>query len=265
MDSPGLYLRSRRESLGLTLEEIVRLTRIGSEYIKAIEEERWNDLPAAVFAKGFIRAYCQALREPPDEVLARYDQFQAQERAPFLPLSRDRTPQAISSALRLSVTLVLVLGAGLAGVSFLLQETRTGRQAAQPKPAQSITSESTPAESTAPPTTSTGVSQEVSEVTQVVSTQPSPGELPRARLVARTTELTWVKVTTDDGNSVQELLPPGAVRQWTSAKRFVLTVGNAGGLALEYNGRPLPSLGPSGAVIQKLVIPPEEQVERTRP
>src|SRR3990172_2672117 len=101
MNSPGLYLRSRRESLGLTLADIVRLTRIGNQYVRAMEEEQWNDLPAPVFAKGFIRAYCQALGEPPDEVLARYDQLREQERAPLLPLSRDRTPGAISSTLRL--------------------------------------------------------------------------------------------------------------------------------------------------------------------
>jgi hypothetical protein len=35
----------------------------------------------------------------------------------------------------------------------------------------------------------------------------------------------------------------------------VLTVGNAGGLALELNGRALPPLGPSGAVLPQLVIP----------
>jgi cytoskeletal protein RodZ len=268
MDSPGLYLRSRRESLGLKAQDIARQTRIGNEYIKAMEEERWNDLPAPVFAKGFIRSYCQALGEPPDEVLVLYDQLQEQERAPLLPLSRDRAPRAISSTLRLSLMLVLVLGAGLVGLSFLLHETRGPRPVAQPKPSQSMSSESTPPESTAPPsTTSTETpSQEVSGVTQVISTQPSAVEAPRSRLVGRTTELTWVKVTTDDGNSVQELLAPGTVREWTSAKRFVLTVGNAGGIKLEYNGRPLPPLGPSGAVIQKLVIPPEEhQADVTRP
>jgi hypothetical protein len=63
----------------------------------------------------------------------------------------------------------------------------------------------------------------------------------------------------DDGSVVQELLPAGATREWVSNRRFVLTVGNAGGLVLELNGQPIPPLGPRGAVIQNLVIPAETE------
>ena len=38
---------------------------------------------------------------------------------------------------------------------------------------------------------------------------------------------------------------------------FVLTIGNAGGISLELNGRPVPRLGASGAVISRLVLPPD--------
>ncbi|PYO52219.1 MAG: DUF4115 domain-containing protein, partial [Candidatus Rokuibacteriota bacterium] len=38
---------------------------------------------------------------------------------------------------------------------------------------------------------------------------------------------------------------------------FVLTLGNAGGVSLELNGRTLPPLGPSGAVISRIVLPPQ--------
>jgi hypothetical protein len=40
---------------------------------------------------------------------------------------------------------------------------------------------------------------------------------------------------------------------------FVLTIGNAGGVSLELNGRPVPRLGASGAVISRLVLPPDSQ------
>jgi hypothetical protein len=66
----------------------------------------------------------------------------------------------------------------------------------------------------------------------------------------------------DDGSVVQELLPAGATREWVSNKRFVLTVGNAGGLSLELNGQPIPPLGARGAVIQNLVIPAEPEAAR---
>jgi hypothetical protein len=42
-----------------------------------------------------------------------------------------------------------------------------------------------------------------------------------------------------------------------SDRPFVVTIGNAGGVALELNGRSLPSLGARGVVVQRLVLPPE--------
>ncbi len=62
----------------------------------------------------------------------------------------------------------------------------------------------------------------------------------------------------DEGQVAEELLQAGAVREWTAARRFVLTVGNAGGLELDLNGKRMPSLGAKGAVIQRLVLPQEE-------
>ena len=77
------------------------------------------------------------------------------------------------------------------------------------------------------------------------------------RLVARTHEPTWIRVKTEEGKTTEETIPAGQTREWTSAGKFTLTVGNAGGVNLEVNGRQLPPLGPSGAVIPRLVVPGE--------
>jgi cytoskeleton protein RodZ len=77
------------------------------------------------------------------------------------------------------------------------------------------------------------------------------------RLVARTSELTWMRVRTEDGRTSEENIPPGETREWVSNRPFVLTIGNAGGVALELNGRRVPPLGPRGAVIERLVLPSE--------
>jgi len=52
-------------------------------------------------------------------------------------------------------------------------------------------------------------------------------------------------------------VPPGEVREWISNRPFTLTIGNAGGVSFELNGRALPPLGPKGLVIQRIVLPPE--------
>jgi cytoskeleton protein RodZ len=98
----------------------------------------------------------------------------------------------------------------------------------------------------------------------VIQTQPVPVSAADAkpaaqRLVIHAVEPTWIRVQVDDGQVSEELLPAGAGREWTAARRFVLTVGNAGGLEIDLNGKRMPALGARGAVIQKLVLPPEAQ------
>jgi hypothetical protein len=73
----------------------------------------------------------------------------------------------------------------------------------------------------------------------------------------RAVELTWVRLQLDDGPAVEELLQAGAVREWTASRRFVLTVGNAGGIELELNGQRLAPLGNRGAVVRELMLPAE--------
>jgi cytoskeleton protein RodZ len=77
------------------------------------------------------------------------------------------------------------------------------------------------------------------------------------RLVARTSEPTWIRVRTEDGRTSEETVPAGEVREWVSDRPFILTVGNAGGVSLELNGRTLPPLGPRGVVVPRLVVPPD--------
>jgi hypothetical protein len=76
------------------------------------------------------------------------------------------------------------------------------------------------------------------------------------RLVARATEATWVRVRTEDGATTEETIPAGSIREWASDRPFTVTLGNAGGVTLELNGQRLPRLGPSGAVVRGLVLPP---------
>ena len=72
-------------------------------------------------------------------------------------------------------------------------------------------------------------------------------------------EPTWIRVRTEDGKTSEETIPAGEVREWFSTGPFTLTIGNAGGVAFELNGRALPPLGASGVVIPRIVLPTESQ------
>ncbi|MCC6140212.1 MAG: helix-turn-helix domain-containing protein [Nitrospira sp.] len=67
-------------------------------------------------------------------------------------------------------------------------------------------------------------------------------------------ELSWVVVQIDSGSPQEALLRPGEKAQWKGQDQFVLTLGNAGGVKAELNGKPLKPFGPSGKVARDVVI-----------
>ena len=124
-----------------------------------------------------------------------------------------------------------------------------GAGTAAPAPAAATPPPVAPAPGAAPATALAPASQP--EIARLVASVSSP-----YRLVARTSEPTWVRVRMGDGRAVEETMAANEVREWVSNQPFVLTIGNAGGIALELNGRALPSLGPRGGVVGRIVIPP---------
>lgn len=67
-------------------------------------------------------------------------------------------------------------------------------------------------------------------------------------------ELSWVVVQIDSGSPQEALLRPGEKAHWKGQDQFILTLGNAGGVKAELNGKPLKPFGPSGKVARDVVI-----------
>jgi cytoskeleton protein RodZ len=302
MASVGDHLRGLRERRGLSLDEISRATRVAARYLEALEADRFAALPAPVFTRGFILAYCQALGESADEALGLYDGREgvatAVPRPAAAPAARApvaETEPRSRSAVLVSFVLLVILGMALFAVALMTQPAReqrvdTGTQPIAEAPAPTPTSPpATAAADPAPPSAPTNTPPTKTPAVATLPPAPSPTpvpagavitpEPPRAaapppawlpgvqaatggvgspyRLIARASEATWIRVRTDDGHSSEETVPAGQSREWVSNRPFVLTLGNAGGVTLELNGRTLPPLGPSGTVISRIVLPPQ--------
>ena len=61
MEPLGEYLKQARKKKGLSLEQIASQTRFQERHLQALESEDFANLPAKVFAKGFVRSYAKAL------------------------------------------------------------------------------------------------------------------------------------------------------------------------------------------------------------
>jgi cytoskeleton protein RodZ len=307
MAAVGAFLRELRVKRGLSLEELARVTRVARAYLEALENDAFTSLPAPVFTRGFIRAYCQAVGVPPEDALARFDGRDVREPASTTtpprgavatePQSTDSEPRT-RSAILVSFVLLVVLGVALFAVALVTQPAREQRVERMPLPSSAPPSSPAPPVAAITPVPDAGtrpipsptlkppVSRPpepvrpvapsppmVAPVPPLAAVAPVPASGPRPwlpqvqsattgvstpyRLVARVSEPTWIRVRTEDGRTSEETVPAGAVREWVSNRPFTITIGNAGGVSFELNGRPLPSFGPSGTVISGLMLPPE--------
>lgn len=268
--SLGAYLRSLRESKGGSLEDMARSTRVGIRHLEALEEERLGDLPSPVFVRGFIRAYCGFLRESPDTALGHYQDLLAERVA---VTAASLPPRARASGANTSVVvgigLLIVLGLGLIGINLILKKSDgTSVTVAKMERPEEPTARAAPPPATRPhppapaaapeppraaaPATSIAQVPAGAPQASTVSAKATPGA---QRLVIKALEATWVRVQADEGHVAEELLPPGASREWAAERRFLLTIGNAGGVELTLNGKALPPLGAKGSVIQRLELP----------
>src|SRR3972149_9069542 len=134
MSSLGMRLREIRLAKGVSLDDIARSTRVGRRHLEALETESWGELPAPVFVKGFIRAYCEFLDASTDEALELYREASGE------PVKPERVPSAVhappsrrAGPLMVSLVLFIALGAGLVALRIGLQSSpRPGAAGAGP-------------------------------------------------------------------------------------------------------------------------------------
>jgi len=74
------------------------------------------------------------------------------------------------------------------------------------------------------------------------------------RLVAKVTETCWVEAMADGKRVEYSLLKPSETRTWRAHKEFMIKAGNAGGIDLELDGRPVGPLGKRGEVVTRIFL-----------
>lgn len=57
-------LKESREKKKLTIDEVSEKLKIRKQYIIAMEEERWEDIPGGVYRSGYAKMYCKYMEIP---------------------------------------------------------------------------------------------------------------------------------------------------------------------------------------------------------
>lgn len=75
MESPGKFLKKERETRNISLQEISKFTKVKEHYLKAIEEDRYELLPAIPYVKGFLNVYARYLTLNPKDIALQYENY----------------------------------------------------------------------------------------------------------------------------------------------------------------------------------------------
>ncbi len=265
MAAKGIGDELRRERLrqGLTLDAISGRTKISLRSLEAIEADAFDRLPGLVFTRNFVRLYALDLKMEPDGLLDRLPRFNI-EAAP-LPDPPARTGRTQWDP-RLTAALVSALWlvtAGAAGSGAWYYYNHYGRHlltavaaAPAPKPANPVSSVKpaavtpaavTPAEPPQVPSTS--------PATDKITPAPRSNEAPPTQafdnsrpvqVILTARDVVWVQVSADGKTAFVGTLHPNDTRSVAADAQVKILTGNAGGLDISLNGRPLDPLGPKG-------------------
>jgi cytoskeletal protein RodZ len=260
----------------LKLEEASHVTKVGKNYLIAIEEGQFDKLPNPAYIKGFLRLYAGFLSLSGDEVVRRYDQECAAARPLADAKGHPEVPGAdITERARLrnrgkwAIPILLLVLVVLVALFFSEGEDKRERPAAKPAPAPVAAPVPAPVQpprssATSPAGTSPAANPALVPPVALppangtlppASTQPGPaGQAPAAAnprrdgiiLRLRFNQDSWLSITIDDSISQRYDLKAGDIIEWKGKRSFVLDIGDGVAAEGEYNGRPLKALGEAG-------------------
>ena len=233
----GRYLHAIRVEKRISLDQIAEETRIAVRNLEAIDREDPQGLPPEVFLKGFLRAYARAVGADGDEAVRRYDAHRTMTRKME---DAGRQPERSRSGMRwklvaaLALLLILIVGSIFSSQWLSRPHIETAPTAADPG---AVSPDPSPVDSAqnrpAPPPT----------------LKPAPPAAPPNILTVSATEHTWLKVVTDQGIPAEYNLKAGEHLKLEARSTFNLLIGNAGGIKLNLNNKPVHVPGKRGEVV----------------
>jgi cytoskeleton protein RodZ len=258
----GESLKRERELRGVTLEEISAATRIATRFLKAIENEAWDQLPGGVFNRGFVRAVARYLGLDEENTVAEYTLAVGDR--PSVPVWTGSPPvvtpeQPWLAWIIAAVVVLALLGGGWFGGRRLLA-WRAARRASQ---AAAVSAVSTPGSTDAPQPT-TDAPSPANNVTPSPDAREAPSAAPATvadsasasapispaadlmELKIQAGKRTKVTIVADKDMVYDGTMKAGENHFFSAADHFQVSAKDAGVLHMELNGKTLAPIGPPG-------------------
>jgi len=271
MTSVGTLLREARENQDQTIAHIAEELCLTQSYVRAIEADQLESLPGLFFYKSFVRQYAALLgvnpkalapaleaitaaAEPVEETAAangpaarktssdlsgvrRLDPLVEQTNRPYFSRIQMRWSIAVFA-------LVLTLCTG-----FYAWWNRSGEVAAPNTPEAQSLPVPVP-EAAVLPVAETVTEAEALPATET-NTETNNDEATESSAIAlklSATERTWLSITANGRKIFSGILQPSESKTVSGVDAATVTIGNAAGIEIRWNGKPLGRIGGRGEV-----------------
>lgn len=233
-DTFGGYLKSFRVKQEWVVETVAEKTKIAVHCLKAIEDNAHDRLPPRAYVRGFIQTYADAVGANADVAVGLYlSDLEQQENANQQKLRRRAKLGAVRQAL-------MAVGV-ITSILMLLRYTDIFLDPEQPQSTEA------PQHNVLPEPSATA--------TETAGSRLSGAKTPdKLKLQVTAVEQTWLKVIVDGQNARSYDLKPEDRLELEGTNNFNLMIGNATGLKIFLDERPVKIFGSSGQVVS-LKIP----------
>ena len=237
----GATLRSARETLGVSVEEAAWKTRIRPEYLRALEEERFDACGHLEHGRAHLHSYARFLGLDANALVGEYTtHVEHAEPSPIEQLN-ERSKEAFRPPkpnwlIAAGVAAVLLIAASLAGIVRGPGPRTNPTSVRESMPTLPASDQASP-----PASSPAGVAGAV------------PAKSVTLVLVAE--GRSWVRVVSDGKLLFEGTLTAGVQRTFSAEKEIDLTIGNAGVVRLILNGHDLGNPGHAGQIYRAKLGP----------
>lgn len=241
----GDLLRRARQERGGDLETASEATHIPVHKLAALEDERFHELGADIYARGFIRAYAEWLGIDADPLLARYRDEVESDELDIAVLAgelrgeapRRRRPPAWLAWAGVGA-LVLVAALSVAG--------SIGGRSPEPVAVGGV---GQAAQDEDDAEDAEAVEDDGDADVDADEPAPAPTPTPEALDVALVVEeRAWIRVEVDGSPVEERTVPAGETLEFEAEEEVALQLGNAGGVTVVLNDESQGSLAARGSV-----------------
>lgn len=249
--SVGDILREARENQGRAIAEVAEELCLTQRYLRAIESNEVQLLPGNFFYRSFTRQYAEYLGVDQARVQSGLDALLGPEVVAPAAETQAIDPAVVSTnrhyfshrTFGVSVALLFMVTLGCTGFYAWWNQAMQAKTTPAPAPRQAPVAAAAAAE--------TGV--EISPV--VNAANPS-----QVVLNLSATEETWLSITSGGKEIFSGILQASQSKTVEGAENATMRIGNAGGLEVRLNGKPLPPLGKRGDVLSVRFTPQDFKI-----